>query len=182
MTAIAGITDGVTVWLGGDAAGVRGYDLITRADPKVFTAGPYVMGFTTSFRMGQLLHYKLKPPEPPEGGDLMRFMCTTFVDALRQVLKDGGWAEKDKERESGGEFLVGVAGRLFRVESDFQVSERADRYDACGCGEDHILGALFAAEDMDWSPRKRLNTALSAASRFSAGVTAPFTYVHSGAS
>jgi len=77
--------------------------------PKVFANGSYVMGFTTSFRMGQLLRYAFTPPEP-DTADLHRFMCTAFTDALRQCLKDGGWAQKDKEQEEGGTFLVGTTG------------------------------------------------------------------------
>jgi hypothetical protein len=51
MTCIVGLVDGGRVWLGGDSAGVSGWDLTVRADRKVFRNGPYVMGFTTSFRM-----------------------------------------------------------------------------------------------------------------------------------
>ena len=111
MTCIAGLVHDGAVWLGGDSAGCSSWDLTVRADPKVFVSGSYVMGFTTSFRMGQLLRYAFTPPEP-ETGDLHRFMCTSFTDALRQCLKDGGWAGKDKERESGGTFLAGTRGRL----------------------------------------------------------------------
>jgi hypothetical protein len=176
MTAVAGIISGSTVWLGADSAGVSGYDLHIRADPKVFVTGPYVMGFTDSFRMGQLLRYRLKPPEP-DGDDLMAFMCTSFTDAVRDCLKDGGWGLKNDGRESGGMFLVGVSGRLFRVEPDYQVAERADRFTACGCGEDYVLGALHAMGEGGRSPEMRLRAALAAAERFSTGVAGPFTIV-----
>src|SRR4051812_42965869 len=111
MTAIVGLVHDGTVHIGGDSAGGGGYSLTIRADAKVFTNGPYVMGFTSSFRMGQLLHHALKPPEPD--GDLEAFMTTTFIDAVRECLKTGGWAAKENEREEGGVFLVGVHGRLF---------------------------------------------------------------------
>jgi hypothetical protein len=175
VTAIAAITDGTTVWMGGDSAGVDGYDLEVRADPKVFTTGPYAIGFTSSFRMGQLLRYSLKLPQP-DAGDLHRFMCTVFVDAVRDCLKEGGYARKHDENEAGGEFLVGVLGHIFKVASDYQVAERADGIDACGCGEDYVLGALWVTRD-DLTPRTRLNAALGAAARFSTGVCAPFTIV-----
>lgn len=174
MTAIAAITDGTTIWIGGDSAGVSGYDLTIRADEKVFASGPYVLGFSTSFRMGQILRYRLEPPEPPEDGDLMRFMCRDFTDAVRECLKAGGWARKENEREEGGVFVVGVRGRLFEVWSDYQVCARADSYAATGCGEPYILGALHATEGLGWEPEKRILTALEAAERFSTGVAGPF--------
>lgn len=174
MTAIAAITDGTDVWIGADSAGVSGQSLTIRADEKVFTSGPYVFGFTTSFRMGQLLRYRLEPPEPPAEGDLLRFMCTDFTDAVRECLKAGGWALKDKDREEGGNFLVGVAGRLFEMWPDYQVSERAASFTATGCGEDLALGALHATEGRVKGAADRLLIALAAAERFSAGVAEPF--------
>ncbi len=172
MTAIVGLVQQERVYIGGDSAGVAGLSLTVRADTKVFRNGGYLFGFTTSFRMGQLIRHSLEPPEPT--GDLERFMSTTFVDALRTCLKDGGWARKDSDREEGGTFLVGVRGRLFTVHEDYQVGEGADPYAAVGSGADIALGALFATAGTRMSPRRRVDVALQAAERFSAGVRAPF--------
>lgn len=57
MTCIVGLVDGDRVILGGDSAGIAGWHLQLRADEKVFRNGPYAIGFTTSFRMGQILRY-----------------------------------------------------------------------------------------------------------------------------
>lgn len=172
MTCVVGLVQGGLVHLGADSAGVAGLSLTVRADGKVFRNGEYVMGFTSSFRMGQLLRYKLEPPAPTS--DLERFMATTFIDAVRAVLKEGGWAMKYSEQESGGCFLVGVRGRLFEIDSDYQVGEPAVGFSAVGCGQDIALGALYAT---DGQPvKKRLRTALEASERFSAGVRGPFSY------
>lgn len=175
MTCIAGIAGNGIVYLAGDSAGIAGWDLTIRADPKVFTNGPYVLGFTSSFRMGQLLRYSFSPPSPEGHDDLHGFMCTAFVDALRQCLKDGGWASKDKEQEEGGCFLAGIAGRLFRIQADYQVGESLDGYEAVGCGDQAALGALFATARTDLGAVARLGTAMDAAERLSAGVRGPFT-------
>jgi hypothetical protein len=180
VTVIVGLVHDGRVLLGGDSAGVSGYDLTIRTDPKVFTTGAYVLGFTTSFRMGQLLRWSLQPPAPPEAGDLDRFLCTTWVDAVRDCLKLGGWAKKDNEQETGGKFLVGVTGRLFVVDSDYQIGEPADGYAACGCGEDVALGALAATAGID-DPEERVRLALAAAERHNAGVRGPFRLVWSEA-
>ncbi|HEX6869586.1 MAG TPA: hypothetical protein VF163_00685 [Micromonosporaceae bacterium] len=172
MTAIVGLVQDGGVYLGGDSAGVSGYSLTVRADTKVYHNGPYLFGFTTSFRMGQLIHHALVPPKPK--GALEKFMSTTFVDAVRACLKDGGWARREAEREEGGTFLVGVRGRLFIVHDDYQVGQAADGYAAVGCGDQIALGALYATADTGMRPRKRVKLALRAAQRFSAGVRAPF--------
>lgn len=94
MTAIAGLVHDGRVLVGADSAGVGGWTLTIRKDAKVFANGPYVMGFTTSFRMGQILCWSFKPP-PPGKGSLERFMCTTWVDTARKALSEGGWATKE---------------------------------------------------------------------------------------
>jgi hypothetical protein len=81
MTAIVGLVDAGSVYIGGDSAGVAGMSMTVRADAKVFRKKRYLFGFTTSFRMGQLIRYSLKVPKVK--GNLDAFMATTFVDALR---------------------------------------------------------------------------------------------------
>jgi len=175
MTAIVGLVHNGAVHIGGDSAGVSGLSLTVRADVKVFTNGPYVFGFTTSFRMGQLIHYAVDPPVP-DPADLDAFMATKFIDAIRDCLKAGGWAKKEAEREEGGCFLVGTCGRLFSVASDYQVGEAADGYAAIGSGDELALGALYATAATKMAPRKRIELALHAAERFSAGVRGPFRF------
>lgn len=177
MTAIVGLvhSDG-SVHMGGDSAGVSGWSLTVRADTKVFHNGPYLFGFTTSFRMGQLIHHAFTPPKPTAKG-LERFMSTVFIDALRACLKEGGWARKDNDREEGGTFLVGVGGQLFVVQDDYQVGQAADSYAAVGCGDQIALGALYATAGTTMPARKRIRLALEAAERFSAGVRSPFIFL-----
>lgn len=83
MTCIAGIAQDGKVYICGDSAGSAGHDLAVRADRKVFVNGEFVMGFTTSFRMGQLIQYAFTPPKRHPDKDVMAYMVTEFVDALR---------------------------------------------------------------------------------------------------
>lgn len=172
MTAIVGLARRGKVYIGGDSAGVGGLSLTVRADAKVFRKGRYLFGFTTSFRMGQLIRYSLAAPKPK--GDLEAFMTTKFVDSLRKCLKDGGWARTEDEREEGGTFLVGVQGQLFTIHADYQVARSVDGFAAVGCGDDIALGALYATKGRGMKPQARVKVALSAAERFSAGVRGPF--------
>lgn len=172
MTCIVGWIEEGAVWIGGDSAGVAGWDLTVRSDLTVFRNGPMLFGFTSSFRMGQLMRYALKIPHHDEGVDTDRYMATTFIDAVRSCLKDGGFAEKEKEAERGGVFLVGYRGRLFCIASDYQVGVPLDGYDAVGCGENIAKGSLYATKNI--SGRERGEIALAAAERHSAGVRGPF--------
>lgn len=172
MTCIVGLIDGGKVYMGADSAGVAKTVLRVRADHKVFTRDDFIMGFTTSFRMGQLLRYKLRIPAFPKGIDTFEYMVTIFVEAVRKCLKDGGFAQKKDETETAGTFLVGYRGRLFCVDSDYQVAETLLPYAATGCGEDIALGVLFANGGL--KPKERILQSLEAAQQFSAGVREPF--------
>jgi hypothetical protein len=177
VTCIVGIADKSGVYIGGDSAGVGGhYSLSVRADTKVFRNGPFIMGFTSSFRMGQLLAHSFSAPARKQGQDSYAYMVTDFIDAVRACLKAGGYAERHSDAERGGTFLVGYEGRLFKIDCDYQVGEASAGFDACGCGEGIALGALWASVGDDPEPRLRL--ALEAAERFSAGVRGPFNTVN----
>lgn len=174
MTAIVGLAHDGAVHIGADSGASDGWRSNVRSDAKVFRTGPYLIGFTTSFRMGQLLHHAFKPPAPT--GNLERFMATTFVDAVRDCLKDGGWAETSHDRESGGQFLVGVAGgRLFEVCGDYSVGEEAAGYNAVGSGYLVALGSLYTTGETRMAPRRRVQVALEAAERFIGDVRGPHT-------
>lgn len=181
MTAVAGIVHDNVVFIGADSAGTSGWSLSVRSDQKVFKREGFAFGFTTSFRMGQLLRYRLDIPGVPlEDDDLEKYMATTFIDAVRSCLTDGGWATKNNEHEEGGTFLVGVKGRLFVVYDDYQVAESASGYAAVGSGQDLALGALYATRDLAMHSSQRIGIALAAAEYHSAPVRHPFTIVQLG--
>ena len=175
MTCIVGVVDGESVYIGADSAGVDAdtWTLVSRSDPKVFQVGPFVIGYTSSFRMGQLLRFAFSPPTHPDGLDTHAYMVTVFVDSLRECFGAGGYAMKQNERESAGTFLVGYRGRLFEIGDDYQVGESHDEYAAIGCGGALALGALAATTD-DQDARHRIRRALQAAEKHNIGVRGPF--------
>jgi ATP-dependent protease HslVU (ClpYQ) peptidase subunit len=171
VTCIVGVEHEGKVVMGADSAGVAGLAITIRADTKIFRNGEFLMGFTSSFRMGQLLRYSLVPPVPHDW-DLDRFMATEFVTAVRECLRDGGFARNDSGVETGGVFLCALRGRLYRIDSDFQIGRSVDNYEAVGCGDEYALGSLFGSGDL--APADRVRLALEAAAHHSAGVIAPF--------
>lgn len=179
MTCIVGIEHENGVLIGGDSAGTAGWQKTIRADQKVFTVGPYTMGFTSSFRMGQLLRYRLNPPTPGTDDlyDLDRFIANTFIETVRQTLKDGGYTTINNNQEEGGEFLLGIAGTLYTIGSDFQFGRNTAGYAAAGCGDDLALGSLHTTAQYDLTPHERAQHALEAAAELSGSVAPPFTII-----
>ncbi|MDP1686861.1 hypothetical protein [Hydrogenophaga sp.] len=179
MTCIVGLKRGGVVYIGGDSAGVAGLDLTVRQDGKVFQSGPFLFGFTSSFRMGQLLRYSFTPPKHHPDMDTMAYMVGPFVDGVRACLKAGGFAKQDNQVETAGTFLVAYQDRLFCIHGDYQVGEAEDPFDAIGCGDAYAKGAMWATlsttgEPHDIDPEKAIYTALLCAERHSAGVRSPF--------
>jgi hypothetical protein len=160
------------IYIGVDSAAVSGWTRRQTRLSKVFRRGPMLIGYTTSFRMGQLLEHDLQLPEHPPELDDMSYLVTHFIEHVRLLLKTKGFAKIESNNESGGQFLLGYKGRLFSVDSDFQVGETAEGLDAIGSGCDVALGAMVALEQLE--PNKRIRRALEIASRFNMGVMAPF--------
>lgn len=172
-TCIVALKDSGDIYMAADSAGVdSGHNITVRKDTKVFkkesSTGEFVIGGTTSFRMLQLLRYSLDVPDISEGQSVHEYMCTDFVDSVKKSFED------DDEK---GTFLVGVKfkdkePRLFKIFSNFQVSESYDDYESCGCGGRYAKGSLFHSENE--LPETRVEMALEAANHFSSGVCKPF--------
>ncbi|MFA5584618.1 MAG: hypothetical protein WDA09_10430 [Bacteriovoracaceae bacterium] len=175
MTCIVGWAEKDNVWIGGDSAGVAGYSLTQRADEKVFKKGEFIFGFTSSFRMGQLIRYKLDIPRMEEGQDIDDFLHTKFLDSIIHCFKANQFARLENNEIKGGTFLFGFRGRLYQVEGDFQIGKQYFNFDAVGCGQDIALGCLFGlSKTTIMRPEDRLMVALEAAETYSAGVRKPF--------
>ena len=182
MTCIVGLEKGGKVYIGGDSASVSSSQLTidTVTTPKVFTRDGYIMGYTTSWRMGQILHHcgRLpKPPCKPETVDeLDAFMVTKFISKVRKIFeKEGFIPDHEDVKHAGGSFLVGTHGRLYTVHADWQCVHQARGWDAVGCGEQFALGSLYATRECkDWRAETRIREALKCAAYHSAGVIEPF--------
>ena len=190
MTCIVGMLnpqDG-NVMIGGDSAAVSGINIRVEKQPKVFKNGEFIFGCTTSFRMIQLLKFQFQPPiiENSVQGfatmakqtpvDIYAYMCTKFVDELRNCFKAGGILDSKNGIENGGTFLVGYKDRLFRINSDFCVMETLDGFDSVGCGGQYALGAMKQLDGTELSVQEKLAHALETAAHFSGGVVEPFHY------
>lgn len=179
MTCIVGMTHNGKVWMGGDSAGTAGnMNQRIRADKKVFIKGEFIVGFCGSFRMGDLLKHSFSIPPPEKGSDPDSFMVNQFVDALRTLLEEenskAGLTGNDKLYPS---ILVGLRGRLYNIESDYQCGRPEEGYDAIGSGGSVAIGAMHGLRSVK-SPRKRIEEALEAAAKNDAAVRPPFHIFH----
>jgi len=184
VTCIVAVMETGRIVVAGDsqAGNTTRYSIMPRRDPKVFrlpapTGGPteLVIGYTSSYRMGQLLRFGFTPPPHPAAKDAFAYLAQYFADTARTRFKEGGFAEVDRGVEKGGTFLVAYAGRIFGIFDNFQVAEFDLDYAAVGSGEELALGALHALSDSKKSAEDRARAAIAAAAAFNAYVGGPIT-------
>ncbi len=109
---------------------------------KIFTIGDgkFLIGYTTSFRMGQIIEHCFIPPPHVEGISNVKYMINEFMPKLIQSFRDNRYI-LDTEK-SGGTFLVYYNGSLFKIYNDFQIQETVNNFDACGSGEMQALASF----------------------------------------
>lgn len=179
MTCIVGLVANGKVYMGSDSAGSDGFTYSIRQEPKVFRRawdrGEMIMGYTTSFRFGQLLEHSLDAPiQPKDMGD-HKYMVTLFMNAVRKSLTNGGYTKKKDEVERGGTALIGYHGKLWQMEDDFQIALSPSIGDSIGSGLYSAMGALHILSEIEGiPPEKKIKKALSVAEACVTTVKGPF--------
>jgi len=171
MTCIVAVELEGKVYMGGDSAAASGWDIHVIDFKKVFRNGEFLIGYTTSFRMGQLLEHELTVPKQETESDI-HYMITKFVPAIRELFKTAGFTKIDSNKEEGGLFLVGYKGKVYRVDSDFQILRHTGGLYAIGCGYAYALGSLMT--NVSSNTEQKIITALEVTGIFSNGVCAPY--------
>jgi len=164
-----------SVWMGCDSLAGDGYNNRITRYPKIFSIGDLTIGYTTSFRMAQLIQFNLKICEQKEDEPALQYLVARFIPAVRECLSDGGFTRIEDNQETGGEFIVVYQRDIYLVASDFQVNPLDEPFVAIGAGEQYALGAMASlAIQGGISPKEIVNVALHVAARFSSYVCPPF--------
>lgn len=167
MTCIAGIAQGGIVHLGADTQATADTEIFERADDKLFALGDYVIGFSGSYRIGQIIRYSFDAPVFNRNvyDSEHEFMVTNFVPTVIRTLKSYDVLGTERPVSMSGELLIGLRGKLFSVGDDFQVGMERSQYDGIGSGGLVARASLFSTADMLLSPAERVSLAVRAAGR-----------------
>jgi ATP-dependent protease HslVU (ClpYQ) peptidase subunit len=178
MTCIVAWRNQKGVIMGADSCGGGGHRANAVKTPKVSVVGEYLIGYTSSFRMGQILHFAMTTQKHNEKNDLFWHLVNVLVPEMRSAMRQHGWLKTENNVEEGGSFLLAHGTRVFEVQSDFSVLEYEEEFIATGCGEDWAMGAMYALRhDKRLTVKEKLTIALEAASRYSSYVRPPFRFV-----
>lgn len=178
MTCIVGYIEKDRVVIAGDSCGTSyDNDYRIRKDTKVFKLGDFIIGASGSFRMIQLLQYSLNPPEIKDK-DLLKYMCTDFINAVRECFREGGYLQNyEAGDEKGEDFMVAYKNRLFTIYEDFQVEESANNISALGAGAKYAIGALDTLRPFDYPADYKCELALITTSKYNSSVKEPFIFL-----
>ena|SRR3990167_1385107 len=176
MTCIIGIENKGKVWMGGDSAGTsEDFSQRVLGDKKVFQKDSLVFGVCGLPKVMDALRYAIELPKQQKGTDDRQFVAAELLPAIKAGLKVEGCTEGDGETFHGA-ILFGYRGKLYRIESNFQIITNAYGFDSVGSGADIAIGALHGSTK-DKNAKRRIVQALEASAINNAGVRPPFTVV-----
>ncbi len=174
MTSILGLEENGTVYIGCDSMGAQEDYYFQVAERKLFHNGKMLFGYTSSFRMGQLLKYALEMPVHERGESDMHYLVTKFSTAVRSLFDTHGFlGKKDNQSEFGGDFLIGYHSHLYHFASDFCVLRSKQGILGVGAGGATACAALLAQEKHG-HPADRVKKALVISEKFCHWVSGPF--------
>lgn len=178
MTCIVAVTDRSKVYIGGDRC-LSDYEsnfYMPTNDPKIFVKDSMVIGYAGSVRMGKVIKYDFTPPKV-DARNIDKYMNIDFVNALRECVERNSLKidSSGAERSDMADLIIGIKGRIFVLEDDWQVTEHTHEYVAIGSGSPYALGSLYSTPSEH--PADRVRLALEAADQFSLSVCQPFDYI-----
>lgn len=176
MTCIAAMVYGNEVFMAGDLMGSNGFTKKTYTDSKVFKNGDFVIGYTSSFRMGQLLQFNWSQPPRVEGLSDREYLQLDVIESMRTMFNTYGYGVKDGLEDIGGNFLIGYNGSLYEMQPNFSVLKNDD-FAAIGSGQYHAEAVLATLINEDCAPTEVLSKAIETAARFTTSVSAECTFV-----
>lgn len=174
MTCIVGIATEGKVYIGSDSLGGGRNQKNIYKHSKVFIKEDFIIGYTSSFRMGQILEVEWKVPERNEYiKDDYAFMIKQVVPSIKECFKEHGFGNiKDGEQDFAGDFLIGYNGSVYHLQDDFSVLEATDDFNSVGSGFHIALGSL--ASTVHWEhPEERIYQAIEAAEKYKPTVQGP---------
>lgn len=174
MTCIIGIKEKDSIYLAADSVAVSGQFKEQLGNPKIFRNGSFLFGYAGSPRMAQILRYTTFPECCD--WDIERYMCSTFIDTLRQSIKNKGNIvyKNGIDELDASSFLAVYKDRLFIIEENFQVIWVKSPFICIGSGKYIATGAMEALGSCDLETVYKLKKALEITSKFICSVEEPF--------
>lgn len=158
MTCIIAFTNGEQSFIAGDKLGSNGFTKSIQTEPKVFekkfikiaddglnrTESVLAMGYTSSFRMGQLLTYNLNLPDQKANQTFAQYLVLEVIPLIRKLFKEE-WGARDTTQDiGGGQFIILHDHVIYEVQGDFSVLQPKTQITSVGSGTYHAIASMEA--------------------------------------
>lgn len=160
MTCIVGISDGDTVYIGGDRGVSDGETILSMSRPKVHIKEDWIFGYSGDLGVGQFLEV-IKFPIVEDTSDPYMLIVNELIYTLHEKIDDF-----IKDDGPQADILLGCKGRLFELNTEaWGVCEVKET--AIGSGSQIALGSLYTSKQLETNPMIRITYALNAATELS---------------
>ena len=169
-------------YIGGDSFGSTSFSGHVYKNRKVFKSkdtSNVVMGYTSSFRMGDLLEYTsglFDKVDVLENKTIDReYLVTKFIPKVSNVFYQNKFETNNNGEANGGFFILTTKDGIYTIQNDYSVMESSTDYASVGSGSYFALGSLYATKDnKDLSPVDKIKLALESAEFNQINVRRPF--------
>lgn len=160
MTCIVGITDGTSIYIGGDRGASDGDTVISMCRPKVGVRGDWIYGYSGDIGIGQYLDV-IELPILKKNDDpymvIINELIYTLHERIDKIIKDDA---------PQADFLIGAKGRLFELSTEawgvVEVTESS-----IGSGSQFAFGSLHTTYTYNIPIIDRIQIALDSAITYS---------------
>lgn len=159
MTCIIGYKTEKGTFLGADSLGSNGHTKAEYTTPKLFKVYDMVIGYTTTYRFGQILQYHMKEILVKEM-DSYNYLIKIIVPEIRRCLGEHGAKHTKDNLESGGNCIIGYKNEIYELQNDFSVLSSVNGLITVGSGEDISRGAMIALKETTLNPEECIRKAL----------------------
>lgn len=135
--------------IAGDFMASNGHHFRKVATSKVFLKSQKcAIGYTSSFRMGQILEHYWSLPSRVEGQDLDSYINVDIIESLRATFTAYGYGIKNSNgttiEDIGGTFILLYEDRIYEIQGNYSALDYDSEVIAVGSGMDAALGSLFS--------------------------------------
>lgn len=177
MTCIVGKAVDGRIYMGADSCAAGDWFYYPCDRPKIFKKEHLLIGFTSTYRWGDILEHELEVPRFISGRQLaMTYLVKELVPAIRRAMDKSGHLHKEDGVEDGGTALIGCDGQVFIIQDDFSILPGPEYGIACGCGQEVAMAALKAMMlcGTTVDPEMQIYYALRTAGEMTNGVCGPY--------
>jgi len=166
MTVIAAFDDGNTYWIASDSVGSAG-NMQYELGSKLIKKGDYVIGFSWSYRVADIIRECKFLPEAINGMKDLRLL-RDIIKAL--ITKDGAGEGDGQSNGSNGSMtehpvdivIISPSG-MYTIETDYQIHKVMSGYAMTGSGTEVAAGALYSCKKLNVHGKDAVRLAVTSA-------------------